>query len=57
MAKVDINEIIRRHEEKGFTREQAIEFFNKVTLMVVRGLLTKDEAEDLFKTGTIDCIG
>lgn len=57
MPKVDINEVIKRHEEKGFTRKQAITFVNKVTLMVVKGLLTKDEAEDLLRTGTIDCIG
>lgn len=54
---VEIQEIIKRHEDKGFTRTDAIMFYNKVTMMINRGAITKEEGNKLLKEATIDCIG
>lgn len=52
-----IQDIIKRHEEKGFTRTDAIKFYNQVTLLMQRGALTQEEGLKLLREGTIDCIG
>lgn len=52
----DIQAIIKRHEENGYTRTDAVKFYNQVTLMINRGAITREEGNQLLKEGTIDCI-